>query len=225
MSDIVTDALRLEDPNPQVGALANAGLHKTAMRWTRDWRKPETPVSLLYARAAALRGSGRERAAAKVVDAALARGGLAEFPLLGLWKASEEALKKRTKSAAEYYDALKPAGWDEDTFCLYYLTRGAIRVQQSGSRKEAFYSAYARIRDRFGKNKVYRRNVALRRAYRRCLWRMSVDAGLWWRGLAVPWTSADTWAMLIPLLLVPPLQLLVPTYLWRLLRRRNQPSR
>lgn len=210
-----------------VGALASSGLYKPVVQWTRDWQDPNTPLSLLYARAMALRGLGRENKAAKVVDAALARDGLAEYPLLGLWKANHEALRKRTETAAKYYAALKPAGWDDNTFCLYYLTRGVIRVQEAsrGNRSDAFRSSYARIRDRFGKHRVFRRNWLMRRAYRQCLWRMAVDAGVWWRGLIVPWTSADTWTMILPLLLIPPFQLFLPTYLWRLLRRRHQPSR
>lgn len=210
-----------------VAALAKSGLHRQVVRWTRDWRQPETPLSLLYARALAYRGLGRDSKAASVVDAALARDGFAQYPLLGLWKANYEALRKHTDTAAKHYDALKPAGWDDDTFCLYYLTRGVIRVQQASrkNRRDAFHSSYARIRDRFGRHRVFRRHLALRRAYRRCVWRMCVDSRKWLHGITVPWTSADTWFMVLPLLIIPPLQLLLPTYLWRFLRRRHQPSR
>lgn len=212
---------------PCVAAMARAGLFRKVLAWSADWQREELPVSILYARAAALRGLGKERQAARVVDAALARDGLAQFPLLGLWKASEEALAGHTETAAKFYDALKPSGWDDDTFCLYYLTRGVIRVQQASpkSRKDVFRSSAARVLDRFGRHRVYRRHWTLRRAYRRCMGRMARDAGLWLRSMAVPWSSADSYSMLLPLALIPPLQMCLPTYLWRLLRKRNQPSR
>jgi hypothetical protein len=206
------------------GALAKAGLHRKAVRWTAGCETRENvPVSVLQARALALRGLKRERQARRVVDLALQRPEASrDFPLLLLWNAMEEALSGNTSAAGNLFRQIQPAGWDDEATCQYYLTRGVIRVQETAreDRAEAFYSGFARVHDRLGRRRIHRRSLMLRRSYRRCVGRMARDAGMWVRAMVVPWHSADTKRMILALLLVPGLQIFLPVYLYRFFTKR-----
>ena len=134
-------------------ALVSAGAYRTALRWTSGWQKrPDSDLQVRYAVASALRGLGKERKAHPVVAAALEDPEAASrFPLLALWFSSEAAIRGDVEQAVVQFEKLYPTGWDEDTFCLYYLARGVIRVAQAPAdeKERAFRSAYDRIRDRF----------------------------------------------------------------------------
>ncbi len=209
-------------------ALLDAGCYGKVLHWTRNWRRTLEPdLQGLHCRASALRARGKCRQAREVAQFALSRPGASEqFPVLNLWCAVEEALAGDTEAAWSHFKRIKPAGWDEDALSLYYLTRGVIRVQQAerASRKEAFRSASRRIEDWFHGGRIYRRGFLVRRYYRRCLWRMAMDSGRWTRGFWAAWRSADAWLVLAALLVIPPLQLLMPTYLFRFFRRRHARS-
>jgi hypothetical protein len=206
-------------------ALANARLYRMAADWMSDWRnRPEFDLPLLCSLSLALRGVGREKEAHEVVQMALTKPGAGQvFPVLKLWYAQEEALAGNAEKAGAELKELRPAGWDEDLVCLFYLARGVVRVQRSEpeARKQAFESAYARIRDQFRRKRIYQRDLMLRRQYRRCLSRMARDAGIWATRLVASWRSADRWSTLIALLLVPGLQLVAPVYLLRICTNRH----
>jgi len=206
-------------------ALANVRLYHVAARWMSDWRaRPDLDLALLHSLALGLRGVGREREAHEVVQLALA-GPASErqFPILKLWFAQEEALAGNTQNAAAHLKDVRPVGWEEDSVRLFYLVRGVIRVQQAepGVRREAFAAAYDRIRDHFRRKRVHQCELMLRRQYRRCVWRMARDSGNLRAGLLANWRSADRVFNLIPLLLVPGLQLVAPLYLLRLSTNRQ----
>jgi hypothetical protein len=152
---------------------------------------------------------------------------VSRFPMLALWFSSEAAIHGDVESAVIQFEKLDPAGWDENTLCLYYLARGVIRVEQaSGDEKErAFQSAYDRIRDRFRRVPVHRRHWIVRRMYRRCLTRMARTAGKWGTVILAPWKAADSWFLLVILLLIPGLQIFAPLYAYRCGTRRNATSR
>jgi hypothetical protein len=211
------------------GALGKAGDFSKVKSWTEDWReRQETTGRVLFARALALRGLKREGEAQEAIEAALKDPkATQEFPLLMLWAAMEEGLAGKVDSAAARFKAVSQSGWDEDSMCLYYLVRGVIRVQEAApnQRKDVFYSSYARVQDRLRRLPVNRRHVMLRRAYRRCVCRMAKDAGLWWRRLVTPLRSAEGPMPLLPLIIIPGLQLALPIYLYRLLTRRHVASR
>ena len=206
-------------------ALLNARCYRKVISWTRAWRRFEEPdvewLDLSGLRLA--RGGKVQRGARSGASGAGETRRRRAYRVLNLWCATEEALAGSTDAAWAHFRKLKPAGWDEDTLSLFYLTRGVIRVQQSekGARKEAFRAARERIDDWFRGSRMYRRDFLARRYYRRCLWRMARDSGNWGRGIWGAWRSADHWAFALPLLLVPGLQLLLPTYLYRLLSRRR----
>ncbi len=206
-------------------ALAQVRLYHRAARWMADWRaRPDLDPALLYALALALRGAGRESDAQEVVQRALAIPSAAQqFPVLKLWLAQEEALAGRTEGAAAALKDVQPLGWDDDSICLFYLTRGVIRVQRAEpeSRAEAFVAAYDRIRDQFRRPRVRERDLMLRRQYRRCVSRMARDAGRWGAGLMAAWRSADRWSTLAVLTVVPGLQIFAPLYIFRLCRHRR----
>jgi hypothetical protein len=171
---------------------------------------------------------GREAQAQEVIDEALKDPVAAQkYPLLVLWAAMEEGLAGKVDQAIAHFKQVPQSGWDEDSLSLYYLTRGVIRVQEAppGQRKEVFHSSYYRIQDRLRRSPVHRRHYLLRRAYRRCICRMAKDAGLLWRRLVTPWRSAESALTLVPLLVIPGLQLGLPIYLYRLLTRRHAASR
>lgn len=211
------------------GALAKAEEFSRTKSWTRDWReRPEGGARVLFARALALRCVKREREAHEVVQAALSMPGASEeYPVLVLWAAMEEGIAGQVEPGAAHFQQARQSGWDEDGVCLYYLVRGVIRVQQAApeERAEAFHSSFARIEDRLRRRPVHRRHYLLRRAYRRCVCRMASDAGLVWRRLLTPWRSADSALTMLPLAVIPGLQLGLPVYLYRLLTRRHAPSR
>jgi hypothetical protein len=202
-------------------ALARLGLYGTLARWMADWRaRPELDLELLYFLALALRTTGEEKEAHEVVRQALTKPeAVQNYPALKLWYALEEALAGRTEPALEHFQQLEPASWDEYTTCLYYLTRGVIRVRQASpeARREAFDRDYYRIRERFRVTRVHQCGILVRREYRRCLWRMARESGRTGRGFLAMWQSADTWWFAAPLLVIPGLQLLLPVYLFRLL--------
>jgi hypothetical protein len=210
-------------------ALTNAGCYRQCVRWTNSWRKViRADFQALYARGVALHAQGKSRAALPVIEAALEMSGSElEKSELRLWRAMQNALDKATGNADADFRNLNPTGWGDDTLCLFYLVRGMIRVQQAPKpdRAEAFEAAYHRILDRFRGTRVYLRSRSLRRDYRCCMWRMSVDAGRYGQALLAWWRTADSWLPLLVLLLVPGLQLLLPLYLYRYLRNRDRKRR
>lgn len=206
-------------------ALVNVRCYKAAAGWMSDWRsRPELDGALSQCLAFALRGAGRFQEAHQVIKAALEKPNAgAQFPGLEVWYAMEEALAGNTQTAEAYFRQLKPVAWDDDLLCRYYLTRGVIRVQQAepSARKEAFDLACERIKDRFKRIRIYRKDILLRHEYRRCLWRMARDSGHFLPGFRAAWRSADSAAFVAPLLIIPGLQLFLPLYLYRLCRRRQ----
>jgi len=203
-------------------ALARSGDYRALKHWMADWHsRPDLDLELLYSLALALRSTGEEKKAHEVVKQALVKPQAVEsYPALKLWYAMEEAWAGRTESANEQFQQLTPASWNEYTTSLYYLTRGVIRVQQASpdTRQEVFEKDHKRIHDRFRLTRLHRCGVLVRREYRRCVWRMARDSGNLSKGLLATWESADTWWMVVPLLAIPGLQLLLPVYLFRLLR-------
>jgi hypothetical protein len=114
------------------------------------------------------------------------------------------------------------SGWEDDPLALFYLVRGMIRVQKAEDedRAETFVTARDRIHDLFRRVPIYKRDVYLRREYRRCLTRMAKDSGQWSQIIPTVWKSAESKWFLLPLLVVPGCQLLLPVYLYRLCSRR-----
>lgn len=206
------------------GALVKARLFKRVLRWTNGPLESLDARSL-HARALALRELGKERQARPVVKHACeVRDALTVYPVLGVWNAMEDAFQGENQAASLMLNKVRTAGWDEDGLTLYYLARGVVRVQQAPreDRREAFYTAFDRVHDRLRhRRKICRRPWSLRRAYRRCVWRMAWKAGLWGRGLQAVWESSDSWWVFLVLLVIPPFQLMAPFYLARLLRNRN----
>lgn len=206
-------------------ALVQARCYWQAARWFSDWRqRTELDLPTLHCLALALRVSGREKAADEVIQLALARPKATEqFPTLLLWLAQDQALRGETEQASATFKQIDTAGWEDDDLALYYLVRGVIRVQKAEADKktEAFGVAADRIHDLFRRVPIYKRDVALRREYRRCLNRMAKESGQWSETVRATWRSAVTPWFLVPLLAVPGLQLLLPCYLYRLCSRRR----
>jgi hypothetical protein len=102
-----------------------------------------------------------------------------------------------------------------------------LRVQKAEKpkRKEAFAVARERIGELFRRVPIYKRDVYLRREYRRCLSRMAVDSGNWTRAIAATWRSAQSPFFLLALIVIPGLQVFVPCYLYRLCSRRKGVSK
>ncbi len=210
-------------------ALGHVHLYRKLRRWTSGAKRREDLDSTgLYCVALGLRGTGSEAAAHQIVLRALSQPEAASrVPMLLLWQAMEEALAGETRSAATHLKQVNVVGWDDDSLLSYHLTRSVMRVQQAerAERKEAFQIGYERMRERFRKRPVYKRHILLRQEYRRCLWRMAKDSGRWGPGILALWQSASTWRLLLPLLLIPGLQLFAPLYLLRLCIRRTGPVR
>ena len=201
-------------------ALVAVRLYRLAVKWMADWRKrPELDLPLLQCLAVALRGAGREKHAEEVVGLALQKPDSDQrFTIFHLWEAEEKGLAGETAAAAAHFKQVVPEGWDDDELVLYYLTRGVIRVQRADaeSRSETYRGAYHRIHDQLGRRKLYKCDKMLRRQYRRCLCRMARDSGKTGSGIMTFWRSADSWATVGPLLVIPGLQLFLPVYLLRL---------
>lgn len=206
-------------------SLARLRCYGRLRRWMADWReKPELDLPLLHCLVAGLRGSGRNTQAKEVIELALARHGTERaVQPLKLWSAMDEALAGHTEAAFALFKDLASADWDQDTFNRYYLVRGMIRVQKAkgGSRAEAFASACERVKDHFRRPPIHKRDVLVRREYRQCMCRMARDAGYLPGYVRAAWRSAESWALIVPLLLVPGLQLFLPLYLVRLCTNRR----
>lgn len=206
-------------------ALVGVRLYARAAKWMAGWRsRPALELPLCQCLAVALRGAGRERKAAEVVQLALGKPGVDEqFSIFHLWHAQENALRGDGSTAAAHFKRVHPEGWDDDSLVLYYLVRGVIRVQRAEkeSRVDAFWAGYNRVGDQLGRRRIYKCDRMLRRQYRRCLWRMARDSGKWGGGLLACWRSAESWGMLIPLLVLPGFQLFLPLYLLRLCTHRR----
>lgn len=206
-------------------ALAQARCYRQAARWMADWRsKPELDLPTLHRLALALRASGRPGRAHEVIRVALDRPGAGEqFPVFRLWQAQDEAFAGNTQKASAIFKQINPTGWDDDLLVVFYLVRSVIRVQKAEKpkRKEAFSAARDRIADLFRRVPIYKRDVFLRREYRRCFTRMARDAGQRAEMVRAVWGSAESWPFVVPLLVIPGLQLFLPCYLYRLCRRRK----
>jgi hypothetical protein len=211
------------DPNGWAAAgraLVQSRCYTQAARWMSGWRKrKDLDLPTLCCLAKALRATGRTADANEVVQLALCRpSGGEQFPILKLWAAQDEALAGNGQNAAAHFKDINSNGWDDDEMALYYLVRGMIRVQNApaASRSEAFATARDRVRYVFRKVPIYKRDVYLRREYRKCMVRMAKDAAAWTKAATVAWRSADSGWFLLPLLVVPGLQFLIPWYLFRL---------
>jgi hypothetical protein len=205
--------------------LVNTGYYRRAITWLRKVNTGDTTdLDRLFCTVAALRGLGKERQAHRLLSEALPRiQGSPDQSVLLLWFCEEEALSGDPDRAAEAFAQIDTTGWDDNALCLHYLTRGVIRVRRAlpERRAAAFKAAYSRIKDVFRKVAPHRRNVLVRRAYRRCVWRMACDSGNRLEGIRSIWRSADTWLTLFPLIIIPGLQLLIPLYVFRCATRRN----
>jgi len=186
-------------------ALAQARCYRQAARWMADWRsKPELDLPTLHNLALALRASGRAREAQEVIGLALAKPcGGEQFPILKLWQAEDEAFAGNTQKASALFKQVNAVAWDDDSLAVFYLVRGVIRVQkaQEANRTEAFSAARDRLGDIFRRVPIYKRDVFLRREYRRCLTRMARDAGNWPERVRAVWRSAESRTFVLPLLL------------------------
>jgi hypothetical protein len=206
-------------------ALVHARCYRQAASWMADWRKrPDLDLATLHCVALALRARGRTRRANEVVQLALARPGAAEqFPIFKLWQAQDEAFAGHTQEASAIFKQINPVAWEEDSLALFYLVRSVIRVQKAekSNRHGAFAVAQDRITDLFRRIPIYKRDVFLRREYRRCLTRMARDAGAWPQAVRAVWRSAESRLFVVPLLLLPGLQFWLPCYLYRLCSRRK----
>jgi hypothetical protein len=206
-------------------ALVQARDYSKAARWMSDWRnKPQLDLPTLSSLALALRATGRAKAADEVVQLALARPGAAEeFPILKLWVAQDLVFAGSTQPASATFKQIDTTGWDDDSLALYYLVRGVIRVQKAepANRKETFDLAQERVAELFRRAPIYKRDIFLRREYRRCLTRMAKDSGSWSQGIRATWRSAESWPFGLLLLIIPPLQVLAPCYFYRLCSRRQ----
>ena len=210
-------------------ALVQARCYRQAVRWMSGWEEPsELDLPLLHCLSVALRACGRTKQADEVVREALARPGAGEqFPVFKLWSAQKEAFAGNSQNASLEFKPINTSGWDDDSLALYYLVRGVIRVQKAEKpeRRAAFAVARGRLRELFRRVPIYRRDVFLRREYRRCFARMARDSGDWGQGVLAVWRSAESRLFLIPLLVIPGLQLLLPCYLYRLCTRRRGTSK
>jgi len=175
-----------------------------------------------------LRATWRSKSSDEVVQLALGRPGAAEeFPILKLWVAQDLAFAGNTQAASATFKQIDTTGWDDDSLALYYLVRGVIRVQKAekANRKETFDLAQERVAELFRRFPIYKRDVFLRREYRRCLARMAKDSDSWFQGIRAAWRSAESKPFAVFLLVIPPLQLLAPCYLYRLCLRRRGVSK
>jgi hypothetical protein len=189
------------------------------------WRKqPELDLPTLQCLAVALRATRRNIEADEVVHLALAKPGVAEsFPLFKLWAAQDQAFAGNTQGASATLKQIDTTGWDDDSLALFYLVRGVVRVQKAedGHRKEALGAAQERLADLFRRVPIYKRDIFLRREYCRCVARMAKDSGNWSGRIRCYWRSAQSRWFILPLLVVPGLQLWLPCYLYRLCARRR----
>jgi hypothetical protein len=210
-------------------ALVQARCYRHAARWMSAWQdRPDLDLPTLYSVALAMRASGRTRQANEAVRAALAKpGAFEQFPIFKLWEAQDKAFAGQTQEASAIFKQINPVGWEDDSLAVFYLVRSVIRVQKAekSNRREAFTVAQDRIADLFRRIPIYKRDVFLRRQYRRCLARMAMQAGNWPRMVRVFWRSAESWPFVVPLLLIPGLQFWLPCYLYRLCSRRKGVSK
>ncbi len=205
-------------------ALVEARSYRKAVHWFGGWRaRPDLDLPTLRCLALALRATGRRKDADEVVRAALSRPEAASFPIFRLWAAQEDALQGKTQSASAELKQVDTSGWEDDELALFYLVRGVVRVQKAApeDRRESFQTARDRVRDIFRRVPVYKRDVYLRREYRRCLNRMAGDSGQMQYLVPTLWRSAESSWLMQPLLVIPGLQLLLPCYCYRLWSRRR----
>ncbi len=174
-------------------ALVCLGRSRRAVRWLADWpSRPQVEMWMLWNLAYALRSLGRYGPVREVVRGALALPRHDHTArMFKLWHAAEEALAGRTASAAEQFQDLDKENWTEYGTRLYYLTRGMIRVQQAppAERRQTFRRARGRVHEAFAGVRFSRCAPALRRDYRRCMWRMARDAGSWLQALRAWWRT------------------------------------
>lgn len=210
-------------------ALVQARCYHQAARWMSAWHnRPELDLATLHCVAVAMRATGRLRKADEAIGSVLARPGAAEqFPVFKLWQAQDQAFAGHIQEASAIFKQVSPTGWEDDALAFFYLVRSVIRVQKAekANRREVLRVARDRIGDQFRRVPIYKRDVFLRREYRRCLTRMARDAGEPSTAVQAVWRSAESRLFIIPLLLIPGLQLFLPCYLYRLWSRRKGVSR
>jgi hypothetical protein len=210
-------------------ALTRVRSYSRAAAWMSNWRdKPDLDLPTLQCLALALRATGRSSAASEVIQLALAKASPSDISsIFKLYAAQDAVFAGNAQAAALNFKQINTSGWDDDSLALYYLVRGVIRVQRAEpeERIEAFEMARDRVRQIFRKVPVYKRDVFLRREYRRCLGKMARASGQSWESIRAVWRSAESWSFVLLLLVVPGLQVFLPCYSYRLCARRRGVNR
>jgi hypothetical protein len=210
-------------------ALTRARSYSQAAKWMSNWREqPDLDLPTLQCLALSLRATRRSSAAAEVVRLALAQAGSNEAgSLFRLYAAEDDLFAGNLQAAALHFKHINNSGWDDDSLALYYLLRGLIRVEKAEppDRPDVFAAAQERMRDLFRRVPIYKRDVFLRSEYRRCVTKMAKASGQGSEAIRAVWHSAQSWSFLLPLLLIPGLQLFLPCYLYRLCARRRGVNR
>jgi len=190
-----------------------------------NWRdQPELELPTLQCLALALRATGHSKQADEVAQIGISKSGTNDLgSIFKLYVAEDQVLSGNAQAASVTLKQINTSGWEDDSLALFYLVRGLARVQRAerSDRQEAFDLAQDRLRGVFRKVPIYKRDVFLRREYRRCLTRMAKASGLWSQGIRALWKSAESRSFIVPLLLIPGLQLFLPCYLYRLCSRRK----
>src|SRR5579883_300496 len=219
--------LRGDNPGWAVAgrALVQCRCYGSAARWMAGWRdKPAIDPPTLQALVLALRATGKKKEAGEVIQlASSSSGGMEVSDVLKLWIAEDLAFGGDTEKASATFKLINNSGWDDDLLAIYYMVRGVLRVQKAhdSGKHEAFTMGKERIEELFRRKPVYKRDVFVRREYRRCLTRMAMDSGQWIERVFAAWRSAESPWFIAPLLLIPGLQLFLPCYLYRLCVRRR----
>ena len=166
-------------------ALLTTNDYYETAQWLADWQgrsdlKPWMLCNLMEA----LRGLQRDKEAKRVSKHALTLEEDHATYTHRLWLALDEALAGHSTLAAHQLKQVDAASLKPYYLFLYSLVQAMLAVQaKTGSRQHRFKEAQLQLQKGIRTDSTFYKDAILRRAYRRCVWRIAKDC--WSFGLVI----------------------------------------
>ena len=158
-------------------SLLTANDYYATSRWLSDWQeRSDLKPWMLCNLVEALRGLKRDKQANRVSKHALTLEEDHATYIHRLWLAFDEALARHSTLAAHPLKQVDAASLDSYYLFLYSLVQAMLAAQaKTGSQQRRFKEAQLQLQKGITAYSTFYKDSILRRAYRRCVWRIAKD--------------------------------------------------
>jgi tetratricopeptide (TPR) repeat protein len=159
-------------------ALLTASEFHAVTRWLSDWQeRSDLKPWMLSNLAEALRAIKRDKESNRVSKYALTLAEDHATYIHRLWLAFDEALAGHSTLAASQLRQVDSSSIEPYYQFLYLLVQAMLEAQaKSGKHQHRFNEARAQLRKGLTAHPTFWKDVLMRRAYRRCVWRIAKDS-------------------------------------------------